>query len=145
MSFIEKSVARLDQQDRLEALAVELGKGHYHYNAPPKYYSVRPLWPPSTSETVVLLSLSTDFTHWTQWTRAHMHTEMLNLKNKHTHKTSLFWMISQYVGAEFVCAVQPILKERWTSELEGAWKVRRSLLGAHLDWFDACSEQEPVE
>lgn len=42
MSFIEKSVARLDQQDRLEALAVELGKSHYHYNAPPKYYSVRP-------------------------------------------------------------------------------------------------------
>ncbi|TWW72239.1 x globin [Takifugu rubripes] len=67
MSFIEKSVARLDQQDRLEALAVELGKGHYHYNAPPKYYS--------------------------------------------------------YVGAEFVCAVQPILKERWTSELEEAWKT----------------------
>lgn len=42
MSFIEKSVARLDQQDRLEALALELGKSHYHYNAPPKYYSVRP-------------------------------------------------------------------------------------------------------
>lgn len=42
MSFIEKSVARLDQLERLEALALELGKGHYHYNAPPKYYSVRP-------------------------------------------------------------------------------------------------------
>lgn len=42
MSFIEKSVARLDQQDRLEALALELGKSHYHYNAPPKYYNVRP-------------------------------------------------------------------------------------------------------
>lgn len=41
MSFIEKSVARLDQLERLEALAVELGKSHYHYNAPPKYYSVR--------------------------------------------------------------------------------------------------------
>lgn len=41
MSFIEKSVARLDQLDRLEALALELGKSHYHYNAPPKYYSVR--------------------------------------------------------------------------------------------------------
>lgn len=41
MSFIEKSVARLDQQDRLEALAQELGKSHYHYSAPPKYYSVR--------------------------------------------------------------------------------------------------------
>nr|CAG25726.1 globin X [Tetraodon nigroviridis] len=67
MSFIEKSVARLDQQDRLEALAVELGKSHYHYNAPPKYYS--------------------------------------------------------YVGAEFICAVQPILKERFTSELEEAWKT----------------------
>lgn len=40
MSFIEKSVARLDQQDRLEALAQELGKSHYHYSAPPKYYSV---------------------------------------------------------------------------------------------------------
>ena len=47
MSFIEKSVARLEQQDRLEALARELGKSHYHYNAPPKYYSVRP---PNTSE-----------------------------------------------------------------------------------------------
>ncbi|XP_045919604.1 x globin [Micropterus dolomieu] len=67
MSFIEKSVARLDQLERLEALALELGKGHYHYNAPPKYYS--------------------------------------------------------YVGAEFICAVQPILKERWTAELEEAWKT----------------------
>lgn len=44
MSFIEKSVARLDQQDRLEALALELGKSHYHYSAPPKYYSVRHPW-----------------------------------------------------------------------------------------------------
>ena len=42
MSFIEKSVARLDQLERLEALAIELGKSHYRYNAPPKYYSVRP-------------------------------------------------------------------------------------------------------
>uniref|UniRef100_A0A3Q3VM38 Globin domain-containing protein n=1 Tax=Mola mola TaxID=94237 RepID=A0A3Q3VM38_MOLML len=67
MSFIEKSVARLEQQDRLEALARELGKSHYHYNAPPKYYS--------------------------------------------------------YVGAEFICAVQPILKDRWTAELEEAWKT----------------------
>ncbi|XP_071755982.1 x globin [Centroberyx gerrardi] len=67
MSFIEKSVARLDQLERLEALALELGKSHYRYNAPPKYYS--------------------------------------------------------YVGAEFICAVQPILKERWTAELEEAWKT----------------------
>ncbi|XP_030574646.1 x globin [Archocentrus centrarchus] len=67
MSFIEKSVARLEHLDRLEALALELGKSHYHYNAPPKYYS--------------------------------------------------------YVGAEFICAVQPILKERWTAELEEAWKT----------------------
>ncbi|XP_061598951.1 x globin [Cololabis saira] len=67
MSFIEKSVARLDQPERLEALAVELGKSHYHYNASPKYYS--------------------------------------------------------YVGAEFICAVQPILKEKWTPELEEAWKA----------------------
>ncbi|AWP16666.1 putative neuroglobin-1-like [Scophthalmus maximus] len=67
MSFIEKSVARLDQLERLEALALELGKSHFHYNAPPKYYS--------------------------------------------------------YVGAEFICAVQPILKERWTAELEEAWKT----------------------
>ncbi|XP_077394288.1 x globin [Festucalex cinctus] len=67
MSFIEKSVARLDQPDRLEVLAVELGKSHYHYNAPPKYYS--------------------------------------------------------YVEAEFLSAVQPILKDRWTAELEEAWKT----------------------
>uniref|UniRef100_A0A1A8ESZ8 Globin X, Uncharacterized protein n=1 Tax=Nothobranchius korthausae TaxID=1143690 RepID=A0A1A8ESZ8_9TELE len=67
MSFIEKSVARLDQPERLEALAVELGKSHYHYNAPPKYYN--------------------------------------------------------YVGAEFICAVRPILEEMWTAELEEAWKA----------------------
>lgn len=40
MSFIEKSVARLDQLERLETLALELGKSHYRYNAPPKYYGV---------------------------------------------------------------------------------------------------------
>lgn len=67
MSFIEKSVARLDQLERLQALALELGKSHYRYNAPPKYYG--------------------------------------------------------YVGAEFICAVQPILKDRWTPELEQAWKT----------------------
>lgn len=67
MSFIEKSVARLDQLERLQTLALELGKSHYRYNAPPKYYG--------------------------------------------------------YVGAEFICAVQPILKDRWTAELEQAWKT----------------------
>ncbi|XP_057200815.1 x globin isoform X2 [Triplophysa rosa] len=67
MSFIEKSVARLDQSDRLQTLALELGRSHYRYNAPPKYYG--------------------------------------------------------YVGTEFICAVQPILKEKWTPELEQAWKT----------------------
>ncbi|XP_010877253.1 x globin [Esox lucius] len=67
MSFIEKSVARLDQLEQLEGLAVELGKSHYRYSAPPKYYS--------------------------------------------------------YVGAEFICAVQPILKEKWNRDLEEAWKT----------------------
>ncbi|XP_062326048.1 x globin [Osmerus eperlanus] len=67
MSFIEKSVARLDQQERLDILAVDLGRSHYRYNAPPKYYS--------------------------------------------------------YVGTEFISAVQPILKDRWTPELEEAWKT----------------------
>lgn len=52
MSFIEKSVARLDQMERLEALALELGKSHYHYNAPPKYYSVRPPVIPTVPNTV---------------------------------------------------------------------------------------------
>lgn len=41
MSFIEKSVARLDQSDRLQTLALELGRSHYRYNAPPKYYGVK--------------------------------------------------------------------------------------------------------
>ncbi|XP_043088432.1 x globin [Puntigrus tetrazona] len=67
MSFIEKSVARLDQLERLEALARELGKSHFRYNAPPKYYG--------------------------------------------------------YVGAEFICAVRPVLKDRWTPDLEQAWKT----------------------
>ncbi|XP_028831497.1 x globin [Denticeps clupeoides] len=67
MSFIEKTVARLDQLERLDLLALELGKSHYRYNAPPKYYG--------------------------------------------------------YVGTEFICAVQPILKEKWMPELEEAWKA----------------------
>ncbi|XP_036406503.1 cytoglobin-2-like [Megalops cyprinoides] len=67
MSFIEKTVARLDQPERLDQLALDLGKGHYRYNAPPKYYG--------------------------------------------------------YVGVEFIRAVQPILKEKWTDELEEAWKA----------------------
>ncbi|MGH0166445.1 UNVERIFIED_CONTAM: hypothetical protein FKN15_051099 [Acipenser sinensis] len=67
MSFIEKSVARIDQTERLVQLAMELGKSHYRYNAPPKYYG--------------------------------------------------------YVGTEFICAVQPILKEKWTPEVEEAWKA----------------------
>ncbi|KAG5846921.1 neuroglobin-like [Anguilla anguilla] len=67
MSFIEKSVARLDQLERLDQLALDLGRGHYRYNAPPKYYG--------------------------------------------------------YVGVEFIRAVQPILKEKWTDELEEAWKA----------------------
>uniref|UniRef100_A0A3B5BAA8 Neuroglobin-like n=1 Tax=Stegastes partitus TaxID=144197 RepID=A0A3B5BAA8_9TELE len=37
--------------------------------------------------------------------------------------SSVSHIIFQYVGAEFICAVQPILKERWTSELEEAWKT----------------------
>ncbi|XP_060789964.1 x globin [Neoarius graeffei] len=67
MSFIEKSVARLDQLERLDSLAVELGRSHYRYFAPPKYYG--------------------------------------------------------YVGTEFICAVRPILKDKWTPELENAWKT----------------------
>ncbi|KAK3563133.1 hypothetical protein QTP86_016368 [Hemibagrus guttatus] len=67
MSFIEKSVARLDQLERLDSLAVELGRSHYRYYAPPKYYG--------------------------------------------------------YVGTEFICAVRPILKDKWTPELEKAWKT----------------------
>ncbi|XP_067413409.1 neuroglobin-like [Emydura macquarii macquarii] len=66
MSFIEKSVARLDQEDKLEHLAFELGRSHYRYNAPPKYY--------------------------------------------------------EYVGIQFISAVQPILKERWTPAVEEAWQ-----------------------
>ena len=42
MSFIEKSVARLNQMERLDQLILDLGKSHYRYNAPPKYYSVGP-------------------------------------------------------------------------------------------------------
>ncbi|XP_029427610.1 neuroglobin-like [Rhinatrema bivittatum] len=38
MSFMEKSVARLMQEDKLEQLATELGRSHHEYSAPPKYY-----------------------------------------------------------------------------------------------------------
>ncbi|XP_044024190.1 neuroglobin-like [Siniperca chuatsi] len=67
MSFIEKTVARIDQDEHLDQLILDLGRKHYRYNAPPKYY--------------------------------------------------------KFVGAEFIRAVQPILNERWSSELEEAWKA----------------------
>nr|XP_003228427.3 PREDICTED: uncharacterized protein LOC100568272 [Anolis carolinensis] len=38
MSFIEKSVARMDQEPKLHHLAFELGRSHCRYKAPPKYY-----------------------------------------------------------------------------------------------------------
>ncbi|XP_067317328.1 neuroglobin-like [Anolis sagrei] len=38
MSFIEKSVARMDQEPKLQQLAFELGRSHCRYKAPPKYY-----------------------------------------------------------------------------------------------------------
>nr|XP_020642959.1 neuroglobin-like isoform X1 [Pogona vitticeps] len=38
MSFIEKSVARMDQEEKLEQLTLELGRSHFWYQAPPKYY-----------------------------------------------------------------------------------------------------------
>nr|XP_033813149.1 cytoglobin-1-like isoform X1 [Geotrypetes seraphini] len=66
MSFIEKSVARLTQEDKLEQLATDLGRSHFKYSAPPKYY--------------------------------------------------------QYVGVQFIDAVKPFLKERWTLEVEEAWE-----------------------
>ncbi|XP_019908710.2 cytoglobin-2 isoform X3 [Esox lucius] len=67
MHFIEKSVARLHQTERLDQMILDLGKGHCRYSAPPKYY--------------------------------------------------------MYVGAEFIRAVQPILKDNWTPEVEEAWKT----------------------
>lgn len=66
MSFIEKSVARLHEPERLEKLAFDLGRKHYTYNAIPKYF--------------------------------------------------------MYVMPEFIRAIQPILKDGLTPELEEAWK-----------------------
>ncbi|XP_018414759.1 PREDICTED: cytoglobin-1-like [Nanorana parkeri] len=66
LSFVEKSIARIDNSDRLKELTLELGRSHYRYHAPPKYY--------------------------------------------------------QYVVAEFFSAIHPLLKDKWTPELENAWK-----------------------
>ncbi|XP_053331274.1 uncharacterized protein LOC128505017 [Spea bombifrons] len=66
LSFVEKSIARLDNVTRLEELALKLGRSHYRYNAPPRYY--------------------------------------------------------QYVGMEFISAVRPILKDKWTPDVEEGWK-----------------------
>ncbi|XP_061453475.1 cytoglobin-1-like isoform X2 [Rhineura floridana] len=76
MSFIEKSVARLDQKDKLEHLAFDLGRSHFRYKAPPKYY--------------------------------------------------------EYIGAQFIQAVQPILKEDWTPEVEKAWESLFRYLAAAM-------------
>ncbi|XP_053567815.1 neuroglobin-1-like [Bombina bombina] len=66
LSFVEKSVARINHPMRLQELVLELGRSHFTYNAQPKYY--------------------------------------------------------QYVGAEFIAAVRPILKENWTVDVEESWK-----------------------
>ncbi|XP_042295403.1 neuroglobin-like [Sceloporus undulatus] len=76
MSFIEKSVARLDQEEKLEHLAFELGRSHCRYKAPPKYY--------------------------------------------------------EYIGTQFIQAVQPILKETWTPEIEKAWESLFQYLAATM-------------
>ncbi|XP_062995843.1 neuroglobin-like [Elgaria multicarinata webbii] len=76
MSFIEKSVARLDEEGKLEYLAFELGRSHCRYKAPPKYY--------------------------------------------------------EYIGAQFIQAVQPILKEEWTPEVEKAWESLFKYLAATM-------------
>ncbi|CAM9827782.1 neuroglobin-like [Lampetra fluviatilis] len=67
MSLIEKTVARLDQDAVLEQLIFELGRKHYKYNAPPKYY--------------------------------------------------------EFVGAEFISAVKPVLGDRWTQDVDDAWQA----------------------
>ncbi|XP_066532391.1 neuroglobin-like [Hoplias malabaricus] len=38
LSFVEKSVARLGEPERLEQLSLDLGRKHYHYNSNPQYY-----------------------------------------------------------------------------------------------------------
>ncbi|CAH2328157.1 globin X [Pelobates cultripes] len=67
LSVVEKSVARIENVTRLEKFLFELGRSHYRYKAPPRYY--------------------------------------------------------QYVGIEFLSAIRPILKEKWTPEVEEVWKV----------------------
>lgn len=41
MSFIEKTVSRIDQDERMEQLIMDQGRKHYRYNTPPKYYKAR--------------------------------------------------------------------------------------------------------
>ncbi|CAI5684863.1 unnamed protein product [Oreochromis niloticus] len=67
MYIIEKTVARIDQDDRLDQLILDLGRKHYQYKALPKYYDL--------------------------------------------------------MGEEFIQAIHPVLQERWTSDLEEAWKT----------------------
>uniref|UniRef100_A0A8C4NMW6 X globin n=1 Tax=Eptatretus burgeri TaxID=7764 RepID=A0A8C4NMW6_EPTBU len=74
MSFIEKTVARLEQEDVLETLILDLGRKHFRYNAPAKYY--------------------------------------------------------MFVGLEFIDTIRPFFKDKWTPELEEAWKVQNILSNA---------------
>ncbi|KAG8449673.1 hypothetical protein GDO86_016352 [Hymenochirus boettgeri] len=66
LSFVEKTVARVEHPAQLEQLVLNLGRSHYIYSAPPTYY--------------------------------------------------------QYVGTEFISAVRPIFKDKWTPEVEEVWK-----------------------
>uniref|UniRef100_UPI00358E2BAD neuroglobin-like n=1 Tax=Myxine glutinosa TaxID=7769 RepID=UPI00358E2BAD len=74
MSFIEKTVARLEQEAVLEALILDLGRKHYRYNAAAKYY--------------------------------------------------------MFVGLEFIDTIRPFFEDKWTTELEEAWKA----LFRYLTW-----------
>ncbi|XP_029902585.1 cytoglobin-1-like isoform X1 [Myripristis murdjan] len=67
MSFVEKVVARIDHAERMDRLILDLGRKHFRYHAPPKYYA--------------------------------------------------------FMGAEFIRAIQPMLKGGWSPEVEDAWQT----------------------
>lgn len=157
MSFIEKSVARLEQLERLEVLAVELGRSHYPYNAPPKYYSVRHThWQCMLSKVTVCISIDIDIDHFLFWCdlfpvcRSRIHL----CCPTHSQREMDPWAWGGVEGTQFNLFRRPLWFNTWVSIMRNTSEINSCPRGPlafcsarvfHIQWHMSRWKWSPVE
>lgn len=145
MSFIEKSVARLEQLERLEVLAVELGRSHYRYNAPPKYYSVRHThWQCMLSKVTVCISIDIDIDHFLFWCdlfpvcRSRIHL----CCPTHSQREMDPWAWGGMEGTDFSLSWRPLWFNMWVSiTCSSSDSPSTNVQQNALNWYDHVCHQ----